>query len=328
MEFEGKIEFKPVIKPEVGMLVAYRGSYNNDTKLPYIITSNTKDEISLQNDYLEISEIFSIKSGELQEIVCTFDVPTKDINFTKTGIVKTYEVKFLNFKTIEELTYILSNNLDTVKIEYNQGEITLMGKNHIDIASITKKTAVTTTDKFAEIFKLLGIQQEPTSTKNNLKIIAETLKCIGYIPFPISLSTVDIVPYYINKNGNIFLLMGRKPKQEKFQFVGGFRDPAETNEYAASRELNEEASIKLDENRFKFHGTYWIDDRRYKDSVHKITTALFTVEITYDEMILAKGADDMEEVKGFLLSDLIRNQKEDIRDVHHALFDRIVKIFS
>ena len=160
-------------------------------------------------------------------------------------------------------------------------------------------------------------------------------KGIPSIPFPISLSTVDMI--CITRTGEgIKVLMGRKPKQEKWQFPGGFRDPKETSRQAAARELSEEACLfNIDPTHHCFHikagiqkaharlesiGELFIDDIRYRDTPHKITTNIFMIELTEEEMALPKAGDDLGEVKWCSLQEMCIDPSF-IRDIHLPIFD-------
>ena len=146
------------------------------------------------------------------------------------------------------------------------------------------------------------------------------------IPFPVSFSTVDMGSWcYFEEE--ISILLGRKPKQTQFQFPGGFRDPKETSKEAAQRELNEETNLNLlDEkgnpslDRFEEVCQLFIDDARYKVGPHKVTTTLYSIHLTAEEMSSARPGDDLEEVRIFKLNDLIKDPSI-IRDVHLPIFE-------
>lgn len=141
------------------------------------------------------------------------------------------------------------------------------------------------------------------------------------IPFPVSFSTIDVGGICFHE-GEFLLLLGRKPDQTCFQFPGGFRDPKETNAQAASREFEEEASLKLPYKRFEYVDQLYIDDIRYRNSCHKITTTLFIINMTYAEITTAVAGDDLEEVKIFKINELIQDNSI-IRDIHHRLFEML-----
>ena len=143
------------------------------------------------------------------------------------------------------------------------------------------------------------------------------------IPFPISLSTVDMICISTTNEG-IQVMMGRKPGQPKWQFPGGFRDPGETSRFAASRELKEEATLTIDSKRLELIGELFVDDIRYKNTPHKITTQIFLCRLANNEMDLAKPGDDLGEIKWYSLNEL-KADTSVIRDIHLPLFDMLVK---
>lgn len=179
----------------------------------------------------------------------------------------------------------------------------------------------------SEVYKRIcrHSKQEYSDTQSTIEMVIEMLNNIDYIPFPVSLSTVDMSPYFVDHNGDIYILLGRKPKQEKHQFLGGFRDVRESNEQAAVRELHEEGGVLLDLQRAKYLTSMFIDDKRYKDSIHKVTTSVFTFQFSANEKSWAKPGDDIGEVNWFRLDDLIKddNYKNVIREIHHQIFLQI-----
>lgn len=139
------------------------------------------------------------------------------------------------------------------------------------------------------------------------------------IPYPVSLSTVDMVCISLTSSG-IQIMLGRKPGQTKWQFPGGFRDPKETSKQAAARELREEANLVIDLSNLKFIGELFVDDIRYRNLPHKITTSVFVCSI--DDMNLASPGDDLGEIKWFSLKQL-NEDKSVIRDIHLPIFDML-----
>lgn len=141
---------------------------------------------------------------------------------------------------------------------------------------------------------------------------SELVDGIPYVPFPIAFHTVDVIA--INRNR---ILLGRKPKQEKWQFIGGFVEPTHTAEHTAVKEFHEEASLLIKrEDRFKYLTSLFIDDARYKDSCHKITSSIFTIVLNDEEAGLVKGGDDIEEVKWFELDEV----NDVLRELHKDIF--------
>lgn len=128
--------------------------------------------------------------------------------------------------------------------------------------------------------------------------------------YPTVFATVDVV---IRKDGR--LLLGRKPRQDKFRFVGGFSDPALDNSYedAAIREAKEETGIEV--RSVRYLGSTRIDDPRYRNSVHCIITHLFLAEEWSGE---AKANDDIAELRWFAENEV---GKSDFVDEHGVLWD-------
>jgi bifunctional NMN adenylyltransferase/nudix hydrolase len=91
------------------------------------------------------------------------------------------------------------------------------------------------------------------------------------------------------------LLLGRKPNQEKFRFIGGFADPADADfEQSARREAEEETGLKVEE--IRYAGSAKIDDWRYREEEDKIITTFFIAKYAGGT---ASPKDDIEELKWF-----------------------------
>lgn len=114
--------------------------------------------------------------------------------------------------------------------------------------------------------------------------------------YPRAIPTVDIV--IINKETK-YALLGRKPKEKEFRIVGGFVQPGETWEMAASRELQEETNLIVPTTDLVYEGSFAIDDWRYRKEVDKITTTLFTADAWSGVPV---PDDDISELQWTLLS--------------------------
>lgn len=139
----------------------------------------------------------------------------------------------------------------------------------------------------------------------------ELVDGIPYVPFPIAFHTVDVIAINNDK-----ILLGRKPNQEKWQFIGGFVEPTHTAEHTAAKEFHEEAGVLIkNETRFTYLTSLFIDDARYKTSCHKITSSVFIIRLDDKEAEAVVAGDDLEEVKWFSLHqvyDVIREQHKEI----------------
>ncbi|MBP6732052.1 MAG: NUDIX domain-containing protein [Chitinophagales bacterium] len=135
----------------------------------------------------------------------------------------------------------------------------------------------------------------------------------AYNQYPKVYPTVDVA---ILKDDKI--LLGRKPGQNKFRFIGGFTDPTDSSyEEAAARETLEETGVAVSD--IKYAGSAKIDDWRYRSEQDKIITHLFVAQYQSGE----PGAkDDIVELRWFTTTDL--NEEEVVRE-HHVLLQLLQK---
>ena len=154
--------------------------------------------------------------------------------------------------------------------------------------------------------------------------ILKKLDEVPFIPYPVALHTVDIIVWRF-KNNKCEILLGKKPFREVFQIIGGFLDPTNTAEDAAVRETYEETKLKVKITAEHYLGSFYIDDYRYKNSCHKITSSLFHAEIWDDQVPVA--SDDIAEVKWFSVEEL-KNDASLLLDTHQQLFQTFVKEFK
>lgn len=123
-------------------------------------------------------------------------------------------------------------------------------------------------------------------------------------PYDISLQTVDIIIVKKDSLDNItHILLGKRNSQAGWRFPGGFVDVKDQSlEEAAKRELTEECSINLETNKLTYIGSLRIDDPRYRESPHKIMTAIFMGTHLFGYVT---PTDDLDELKYFDFSDNI-----------------------
>lgn len=110
------------------------------------------------------------------------------------------------------------------------------------------------------------------------------------------------------------VLLGKKPNQAKYRFIGGFADPTDsTYEQAAIREAFEETGAEVGDVRYV--GSARIDDWRYKSENDKIMTLFFTARYVFGRI---QPQDDISELRFFPMPEL---RKNDLVEEHHVLFD-------
>lgn len=141
---------------------------------------------------------------------------------------------------------------------------------------------------------------------------------------PVAYPTVDITVF--NENGE--LLLGRKPAEKLFRFIGGFVDPKDASlEMAAKRELSEEAGdIAIHEPVYMM--SQKIDDWRYAKEESGIITSLFLVKRMFG---MATAGDDIAEVKWISvqrLSDLDKLQYEIVPEHLELMKKFITKVYK
>ncbi len=148
------------------------------------------------------------------------------------------------------------------------------------------------------IAQLLGVRVLYDDTEaSTYQNIVKQLTAIPYVPFPIAFHTVDILALRSNWEVTEVLLV-KKRKTGKWVFVGGFVDPRESVEEAASREFKEEGGLKLDSTRFKYMASMHIHDERFQDC-HQVTTSIFKVRLSANEAkkITIDQIGDTEEIE-------------------------------
>lgn len=116
------------------------------------------------------------------------------------------------------------------------------------------------------------------------------------------------------------VLLGRKPDQKLFRFIGGFVDVAdESYEEAALRELREEApNIEVCKLSLRNIGNEQICDERYLNDKDRIFTTLFFVAYIFGDI---KAGDDLEELKWIDFKDI---EGYNIRPEHCGLLEKLI----
>ena len=114
----------------------------------------------------------------------------------------------------------------------------------------------------------------------------------AYNQYPKCYPTVDVA---IFNEDYTKLLLARKPKEDKYRFVGGFADPKSENyEVDARREVAEETGLEVDNP--KYIGSFTIDDWRYRGEIDRIKTLFFTTKVIFGR---PQANDDICEVRWF-----------------------------
>lgn len=133
--------------------------------------------------------------------------------------------------------------------------------------------------------------------------------------YPKPLATVDVAIF--NEDGTEILL-GRKPNETKYRFIGGFVNSGETFESAAKREVLEETGLEISYP--KYITSCVIDDWRYKNEVDKITTSFFISKVLYGT---PTPNDDIVELRWFKLD---KDLKSNMVMEHQKIIEYLLNI--
>lgn len=134
----------------------------------------------------------------------------------------------------------------------------------------------------------------PASKEFRAGVIAASLD-----RYPSCYATVDVAIFDGYKRNRV--LLGKKPGEGRFRFIGGFSSPSSVSyEADARREVTEEAGIEIDG--VSYIGSCLVDDWRYRKSPDKIKTLFFVAQHTFGRPI---AADDIESVEWVDTAELI-----------------------
>jgi bifunctional NMN adenylyltransferase/nudix hydrolase len=140
----------------------------------------------------------------------------------------------------------------------------------------------------------------------------------AYNRFPTCFPTVDVA---IFNDDYTKLLLGRKPKETKFQFIGGFADPKSPSyEADARREAQEETGLEVSDP--IYIGSTLVNDWRYRGETDKIKTLFFKCKMMYGR---PAADDDIAEIKWFDFSTLT---EDNIAEEHIILLKMLKENMS
>jgi ADP-ribose pyrophosphatase YjhB (NUDIX family)/nicotinamide mononucleotide adenylyltransferase len=126
--------------------------------------------------------------------------------------------------------------------------------------------------------------------------------------YPAVYSTVDIAIFRDEK----IVLLGKKPKEKQYRFIGGFVDGNNGNlQDNARREVAEETGLEIGD--LEFVDSFLVDDWRYRRERCKILTTFFRADRIFGT---PDPSDDIEAVKWFDIDEI---NDGDVVKEHHPL---------
>ncbi len=136
----------------------------------------------------------------------------------------------------------------------------------------------------------------------------------NYAQRPVTYPTVDIVAY--NDKGQI--LLGKKPNETKYRFIGGFVDRTDKScEDAAKREFSEETGgCEIGDLQYVSSGQ--INDWRYAGEEDGIMTTLFIGKFVFGSI---QPSDDIESLHWLFPAEI---SNTDVMEEHSNLFLKLV----
>jgi bifunctional NMN adenylyltransferase/nudix hydrolase len=134
--------------------------------------------------------------------------------------------------------------------------------------------------------------------------------------YPTAFCTVDVA---IMDNKRSRILLGRKPNEDKYRFIGGFSDPNTLSlEDDCKREVMEETHIEISQPEYLMSTI--IDDWRYKNSADKIKTTFWIADRIGGD---PQADDDIAELQMFDVSEFIYEEGYSPYDTPYRL-DKII----
>lgn len=135
--------------------------------------------------------------------------------------------------------------------------------------------------------------------------------------------TVDVAVF---RNDRTEVLLGMKPNNKKWRFIGGYVDVTDTcYEDAAKRELTEEAG-QLEVGKMTYEKSMLVDDWRYRSEQDKITTTLFSCDYIYGNPV---AQDDIMQVGWFKINELEKMiDNSEMTPEHLELFSFIISKYK
>lgn len=135
--------------------------------------------------------------------------------------------------------------------------------------------------------------------------------------YPRTYATVDIA---IMNEQKTRVLLGQKPGETRWRFVGGFSEPeSDSFEMDAKREVAEETGVELSS--LVYIGSKHIKDWRYRNEVDQVKTSFYLGTYMFGQAI---AKDDISACEWFDFEDMAKMENPPIVDSHLHLWKMLV----
>jgi bifunctional NMN adenylyltransferase/nudix hydrolase len=222
-----------------------------------------------------------------------------------------------------------SNELDKLmKYPYGNRSFLLYGGRDSFIPSYTGRYQTVEMIGNNDVMSGTDIRDEVSKEVVNSVDFRKGVVYANYGRYPVIMPCADIVVYDPTNNS---ILLGRKPKETKYRFIGGHVEVTDScYEAAALKELREEApglSVAETTSTLKYVCSGKIPDWRHSGETSEIFSTLFLATKLYGR---AEAADDIEEVKWIPLDEVSEYEQyaKLIMPEHLEFFKKLIAYFE
>ncbi len=215
---------------------------------------------------------------------------------------------------------VWSKNLDeAITREFPCADVTLYGSRDSFLPFYTGKFATCKIEAVLASSSTLLRREVGGEVRNSEDFRAGAIYAATTQNLPTSFQTVDLA---MRHSLEPKVLLGRKHGETLWRFPGGFVGPDDVSlERAVKREAREElGDIEVDD--VQYITSMRIDDPRYRQSQHKVMTALFSGVYIFGRI---EAKDDLEEVSWHSFDTLVENLILEHRPLGRAYLSSLKK---
>jgi len=213
---------------------------------------------------------------------------------------------------------VWSNKLDTlIEKSFPEHFVTLFGSRDCFLPYYKGRHRIAKIEAELSMSSTLLRMRAASSVIDSREFRAGMIYAATTQNFPASFQAVDIA---IRHSLEPKVLVGRKCGDEGWRFPGGFVDPRDQNlEQTARREALEEVG-DIEISKPSYITSARIDDKRYRQSQHKVMSALYSAVYVFGHI---KAGDDLDEVKWVGFDELLNSLIEEHKPLGKAFLESI-----